>query len=324
MSEYRLDRAIEDFERAWRWREGLGLFHGTEALRVFHGPGEGSSGLESVALDRYGDHYWVTVWGHTERAIEQGLCSFLRSKQARSAVVLRRPERGTPELPTALFGEPPVEAFSVREFEGAYAIRMRDTRHPGLFLDHQPLRRWLIARARGWRVLNAFAYTGSLSVAAAKGGASHVTTLDLSKPTIQWARENWALNAFSEERGRFLAGDVFDWLPRLAKKQERFDCVILDPPSFARGTRGTFSTAKDLPRLHELAIEVLAPGGFLISSINSADVSWSRFEGDVTKAARTKRLELQILSRVDLPETFPTRMDDSEGRYLKGFILRRS
>ncbi|MCM2323416.1 MAG: class I SAM-dependent methyltransferase, partial [Oligoflexia bacterium] len=196
------------------------------------------------------------------------------------------------------------------------------TRHPGLFLDHAPLRQWLRRRARDWRVLNTFAYTGSLSVAAGAGGARQVTTLDLARPAIQWAEENWRLNGFSDERARFIAGDVFEWLPRLKREGQTFDCVILDPPSFSHGKKGNFSTSKDLPRLHALALELLAPGGTLVTSINSAQVSWARFERDVAEAARERRRELEVLAQIDLPETFPTRLGAAQDRYLKGWILR--
>jgi 23S rRNA (cytosine1962-C5)-methyltransferase len=172
-------------------------------------------------------------------------------------------------------------------------------------------------------VLNTFAYTGSLSVAAGLGGADHVTTLDLSRPSTKWAEENWRLNELSEARARFIAGDVFEWLPRLKKSGERFDCVILDPPSFARGSKGSFSTAKDLPRLHEAAIDVLSQGGLLVTSINSADISWSRLEADIERACTARRASFSILRRVDLPESFPTPVGEPEKRYLKGYILSR-
>src|SRR6202041_44691 len=142
-------------------------------------------------------------------------------------------------------------------------------KHPGLFLDHAPLRAWLKENSKGLNVLNTFAYTGSLSVAAGVGGAKKVTTLDLSRPTLEWARENWELNRLAEKNSDFIFGDYFEWIPRLAKKNQLFDCVILDPPSFSRGKKGGFSTTKDLRTLHELALDCVAPEGVLVTSINS-------------------------------------------------------
>jgi len=111
-------------------------------------------------------------------------------------------------------------------------------------------------------------------------------------------------------------------LPRFKRESQRFDCVILDPPSFSRGKKGTFSTSKDLPRLHALALDLVSDDGVLVTSINSANVAWTRYEADVMAAAREKNVELEVLWRVDQPETFPTPLGNADARYLKGWALR--
>jgi 23S rRNA G2069 N7-methylase RlmK/C1962 C5-methylase RlmI len=266
---------METLERAWAWREKRGLFRASECLRVFHGPGEGKGELSRLAVEKFGDHYWITLWEKVSPATLGVIREFLVSRKALSAVTLLRPDKGAPGEPEPLLGEPP-NFFDVSEGAAKFRIRFRSgstpLHHPGLFLDHAPLREWLRLKCGGLRVLNTFAYTGSLSVAAGLGGASHVTTLDLSKPIVRWAEENWALNELAADRARFIAGDVFERLPRLARQGEKFDLVILDPPSFSRGVKGAFSTAKDLTRLHELAMAVLDEGGYLVSQVR--DGSW--------------------------------------------------
>ncbi len=126
------------------------------------------------------------------------------------------------------------------------------------------------------------------------------------------------------DRARFIAGDVFEWLPRLRKSEERYDCVILDPPSFSRGKKGVFSTSKDLERLHGLAMDLLAPGGFLVSSINSAEIPRPKYEQEVFSAARSHKLRFQVLDEITQPETFPTTLGASAERYLKGWVLKSS
>lgn len=325
-----MKRALADqLARAWNWRQERGCLEGTECLRVFHGPGEGGGALARWAVDLFSGRAWVTEWESQGRSDARAdalaldcIAEFLVSRGVASAVVLRRPEKGVPAEPQALIGAMPLERFAASEGRSRFWIQLHGTRHPGLFLDHLPLRRWLEARARGWKVLNTFAYTGSLSVSAALGGATHVTTLDLSKPTIRWAQDNWELNTLPLEKSRFIAGDVFEWLPRLKREGERYDAVILDPPSFSRGNKGSFSTSRDLPRLHRLAMELIEPGGILITSINSANVGWGQYEKDVLSAARELRLEFDILSRIDQPETFPSALSDPQARYLKGWVLR--
>ncbi len=321
-------------QKAWAWREGQNAFEGNEAVRVFHGPGEGERELRSFAIDRFKDHYWITEWqedeekpstphklGRTQVLVE--IREFLKTKGAISAVALGRPKQGVPAVPEALLGDSDPNGFEIIEEGLRFRIRLRETRHPGLFLDHLPLRRWLRNHSAGARVLNTFAYTGSLSVACGVGGAEHVATLDLSKPTVAWARENWLLNDLAEDSSRFIFGDVFEWLPRLKREGERYDVVILDPPSFSRGNKGSFSTAKDLVRLHRLAIELLKNDGRLVTSINSANIPVNRFESDLAQAAHEAGVHFQVALRIDLPETFPTRLDRPQDRYLKGVILRR-
>ena len=318
----------ELLENAWTWREKHQWMERTEALRVFHGTGEGKGELSQIAIEKFGDHYWVTEWekSNSSRRLSDKtrneIAQFLKSKKGASAVLLERPQKEVPSEPQILFGIPP-EKLSVREAAGSYWIRFEKTKHPGLFLDHYPLREWLFKNVRGMRVLNTFAYTGSLSVAAGLGRAEKVVTLDLSKPTIHWAQENWSLNQLKDEAARFIHGDYFEWLPRLKRSGEMFDCVILDPPSFSRGDKGNFSTSKDLQRLHERALEILNPGGLLITSINSANVSWSKYESEVIAAARSSKTTLTILRQIQQPETFPTTLADPSSRYLKGWILKK-
>lgn len=314
---------MKDLEAAWNWREKLGFLEDSEAVRVFHGPGE-SEELRAFAIDRFKDHYWVTHW-EGERAASpksvEKIVQFLEKKRAHSAVGLVRPQKGVPEKPHVYFGNPPSEPFEVVEGKLRFQIRLRDSRHPGLFLDHRPLRSWLLKHARGMRVLNTFAYTGSLSVAAAAGGAAAVTTLDLSKGTLDWASQNLKLNG-AEAVSKVICGDVFQWLPRLKRENSKFDCIILDPPSFSHGKDGNFSTAKDLGRLHALALQILNPDGILITSINSANIPWKKYEEDVLGTGKPGASRFTVLSKIDLPETFPTPLGQEKTRYLKGWILK--
>ena len=109
------------------------------------------------------------------------------------------------------------------------------------------------ARVRAWaagrRVLNTFAYTCGFGVAATAGGATRVLNLDLSKSVLEWGQANYRANGFEPDPHDFVFGDVFDWLARLAKRGDRFDLVILDPPGFSRTKSRAFSAARDYGEL---------------------------------------------------------------------------
>ena len=317
-----------ELENAWNYRESSGLFKERQPLRVFHGPGEGQGLLRHFAIDRFEDHYWITEWSESLSSEKLNIShtlviDFLKNKGAVSVVGLARPEKGIAPQSTVFYGNAPDGKFIVLENQLAFAIQLKDVRHPGLFLDHEPLRRWLQRSTKGMRVLNTFAYTGSLSVAAGKGGASEVVTLDLSKPTLDWAKENWKINSLEKVSHQVIAGDYFDQLPKFKRLGKQFDCIILDPPSFSRSKQGSFSTSQDLEKMHDLALNVLAEGGILITSINSSNVPVAKFESDISKAFQRKKMPFCIVRQFDLPETFPTKWGEKNDRYLKGWILKR-
>lgn len=319
-----------EIESAVRKKAESGLLGGSTAHRLFHGPGEGEGWTRSIAIDRFGDYAWCTFWQKPgflspkpEHAEE--VRKALEAQGLKGAVLLSRPEKKTPELPQVWFGEVPESRFEVRERDARFWVNLRESLHPGLFLDHVELRRWLEVESEDRSVLNLFSYTGSLSVAAGLGKARLVKSVDLSRPFSNWAKENWALNALDETKGDFVVGDSFDWLSRFQKRSEHFDTIVLDPPSFSRGPSGVFSTQKDLKRLHLEAIRCLSPkGGILVSSINSVAVERSRFENEVEAAVREAGFRMKIVRKISQPATFPIRRGDSESAYLKGLIAEIS
>jgi 23S rRNA (cytosine1962-C5)-methyltransferase len=310
------------------WREKWGYLNNTDCVRIFYGPGETKDAfLKHIAVDLFGDYVWITQWENVpEKTIEhirQALQSLrVRGKPLLGASWMDRSKVASNADAVSFWGTVPTGRLTLSEGPARYSIQLLNTKHPGLFLDHFPLRDWLHKTQSKTRVLNLFAYTGSLSVAAGLGGASHVTTLDLSKPTIDWAKENWGLNLGEGPTSDFIFGDVFEWLPKLIKRGEKFDTVLCDPPSFSRTKSRTFSTQKDLTALHELVFQLLAPGGILVTSINSENVSEGAFLREIDLAAKLTRTPYQILARVDLPATFPTQDSGLRDRYLKGFYLR--
>jgi len=328
-----MESIAKELSSAIELRKSIQAFQDSGAIRLFNGPGESAHAeLRELAIDlfRQGerDHFWLTQWKRLSPATLDSVCDFLsRSILDRefkaslgSIVLMDRSGIASESEAKSIYGVPPSGRFSVLEWGVPYRIQLENTKHPGLFLDHAELRRWLLRTQKNKTVLNLFSYTGSLSVASGAGGASRVTTLDLSKSTIEWAKENWANAGLSTDAGDFIYGDVFEWLPKFKKKDLLFDTILCDPPSFSRSKNGTFSTQKDTQRLHESILPLIRPGGILITSINSENVTERQFLKDIEAAAERCKCSLRVLSRIDLPPTFPTGMDLKE-RYLKGFFL---
>ncbi len=230
-----------------------------------------------------------------------------RPREARVVANVARPEVAPSE---PLLGER-VEQLEVRENGLRFIIRPGQGLPTGLYLDMRDVRAWLRdeGRVRGRTVLNTFAFTCAFGVYAHAGGAARAVNVDLSRRVLDWGEENLTLNGFPSDRRDHLSGDCFDWLLRLGRKGERFDVVILDPPSFSTSRAGPFprfSAAKDYPRLVELAAKVVAPEGMLLAACNLEDLRPDRFERmclqGLASAGRSARRLLPLgASELDFP-----------------------
>jgi 23S rRNA (cytosine1962-C5)-methyltransferase len=229
-------------------------------------------------VERLGDDYLISSPGLDEgREIATRLPEWLGGLglSARRMFVRRLVKQPDAEdKPEQIAGpDLPPEAV-VHERDLRFGIDFSAGYSAGLFCDQRDNRAHL-ETLRPHRVLNCFAYTCAFSVAAARAGAETLS-LDLSKKSLDRGRANFALNDFPPEGHRFLADDVFAVLPRLARRGERFDTIILDPPTFSRGAKGNvFRVERDLPRLIDLALDLAEPGAWLLLSTNSREMDVS-------------------------------------------------
>ena len=211
-------------------------------------------------------------------------------------------ERGAPEL---LWGDTNAPMETVVWEEGMkFGIDFAAGYSAGLFLD-QRANRSLVRRGGLKNVLNTFAYTCSFSVAAALGGA-RTTSVDLSRKSIDRGRENFALNALDQGQHRFFADDVLDVLPRLARKQELFDGIILDPPTFSRGNKGRrFQVEKDFEHLLISVMEVAASNARILLSTNCTRLTRRALESIGRLALKTTRRSGDFHAEAPLPDIPP-------------------
>ncbi len=159
--------------------------------------------------------------------------------------------------------------FEIREGDCRFLVNLEDYLDTGLFLDHRLTRRMLGRLARGRRFLNLFAYTGTATVYAAKGGAVSTTSVDLSNTYLDWAKRNMALNGLTGAQHEFVRADCLEWLEKAAARV-RYGLIFLDPPSFSTSKRmqGTFDVQRDHAALIRQTAALLEPDGILIFSNN--------------------------------------------------------
>ncbi len=229
----------------------------------------------ALAIDRYGDRVHVQ---------EYAAPSSINPAQAQkrlfdalevlpdalgvdsSKVYIKRRERQTG---TAQYQKRDAsgERFDVREGDARLWVNLRDYLDTGLFLDHRPVRRMLGEMASGKRFLNLFCYTATATVQAALGGASDSVSVDMSNTYLEWAKDNFTLNELDLRLHRVVRDDCFRWLETA---NAEFDLIFMDPPTFSNSKkmRDTLDVQRDHPRLVELAMARLAPGGTLVFSNN--------------------------------------------------------
>ena len=207
--------------------------------------------------------------------------------------------------PVLLEGDPAAALQTVVTERGVrYGIDFGAGYSAGLFIDQRANRAFVRQRAPR-RLLNTFAYTCSFSVVAALAGAQTVS-VDLSKKSLDRGRENFALNGLALEGHRFLADDVLDVLPRLERRGEKFDAIILDPPTFSRGNRGRrWQVEEQIEQLLQAALELAAPGAAILLSTNCTKLDRRALERTARFVLKTARCGGDFHHEPPLPDLPP-------------------
>jgi len=306
----------EALEAAWKRKEPVrGL---TEAFRLLNGE---ASGTPRLVLELYGKHAVFYDYGSGLGEVLRKVAAELRRRfEWDSVASIDRTVAGEEGRSgnVVLAGKAP-ESLVIREEGLKFLLEPGHARNVGLFLDTRELRRDLKTRAEGARVLNLFAYTGSLGLAALAGGAREVTQVDISSRYLEWARENTRLNDLPEAACRFSKMDSERYLDWASKKGLTFDHIVLDPPVFSRFEGKVFRWADDYFRLAEKCAALLSPGGVLHAVTNYSGIDAPGFAAGLSAAAARARRPAGLPRRLPLPPDFdlaPDAEDLPEGNAL--------
>ncbi|MGR9072973.1 MAG: bifunctional 23S rRNA (guanine(2069)-N(7))-methyltransferase RlmK/23S rRNA (guanine(2445)-N(2))-methyltransferase RlmL [Gammaproteobacteria bacterium] len=263
----------------------------------------------AVAVDLYrSDETWVNVQEYeapksvdprkADRRLASALAAIpmiLETDSRHVFLKIRRKQKQSDQYEK--YREP--ESFHTVEENGCrLLVNFESYLDTGLFLDHRPIRQMIQRQAKGKTFLNLFAYTGSASVNAAKGGATKTVSVDMSKTYLDWAKKNMALNHTGGNH-EFIQADCLEWLERESQHPSaRFDLIFLDPPTFSNSKRMemVFDVQRDHVRLIDRAASLLAPGGILYFSTN-----FRRFKMD---RESLPNLRLEDISAQTIPEDF--------------------
>lgn len=314
----------EKLKLAIEHRDSLFQDTKTTAFRVFNGEGDGVGGF---TID-YFDGYYVISW------YSEGIYQFKNEViQALSNVVdvkglyekKRFAVKGTyMEDDDFISGEKAPEPLLVKENDMNFAVYLNDGAMVGIFLDQRDVRRTIRdSYSKGKNVLNTFSYTGAFSVAAALGGAIKTTSVDLANRSKSKTIEQFSVNGIDFESQDIIVEDVFHYFKYAVRKELKFDLVILDPPSFARSKKHTFSAGKDYPDLLMQAIAITEKNGMIVASSNCSTFGMTKFKGFIDKAFKQSGEKYTIREEFSLPEDFKTIEEFKEGNYLKVVFIEK-
>lgn len=296
----------------------------TTAFRVFNSEGEGIGGL---IIDYY-DGYYVMSW------YSEGIYRFKEYviealKSAPNFKGLYQKKRFNVkgqyiEEDDFVAGDKGEFPLIVKENGIRFAVYLNDGAMVGVFLDQRDVRKTIRDKyAKGKTVLNMFSYTGAFSVAAALGGAAKTTSVDLANRSLAKTIEQFSVNGIDHEAQDIIVEDVFKYFKYAVKKNMTFDLVVLDPPSFAKSKKHTFSAAKDYKDLLKEAIALTKPNGVIVASTNASNFDMKKFHSFIEKAFNEKGERYKMMEQFSLPADFKTIKEFKSGDYLKVVFIQK-
>ena len=293
----------------------------TTAFRLFNQEGDGFGGL---TVDLYGDYVVFSWYNSYVYQIRKVISEAFRQVFPEVLGAYEKIRfKGLDYESAHVYGQEAPDFFTVLENGVLYQVFMNDGLMTGIFLDQHEVRGSLVdGLAMGKSLLNMFSYTAAFSVAAAMGGASQTTSVDLAKRSRELSQAHFQANGISTDDHRFIVMDVFEYFKYAKRKGLTYDVIVLDPPSFARNKKQTFSVVKDYHKLISQSLEILNPGGIIIASTNAANVSRQKFTEQIDKGFAGR--SYQILNKYGLPADFAYNKKDESSNYLKVISMKVS
>ncbi len=302
---------------ALRLREKIYRLDDTNAWRLVHGE---SDGLPGLVVDRFNR---VVVLQAFSAGMDRHLpliCEVIDELLQPEAIVLRnesvlRELEGLPLYKDIVKGERSATLQTIHDAGISYEVDLMEGQKTGFFLDQRENRRIIRSFSAGAEVLDVFTNDGGFALNALYGGASSAVMVDVSEETLKRAERNALLNGF--ENFSLVAADAFSMMGKMVEEKERFDIVVLDPPSFTKSRKNLPTALKAYKRLNKLGLQLVKPGGFLATASCSHHVSEEDFLTTVHQAALSAGKQLRMIYKNAQPPDHPVLLSMPETGYLK-------
>ncbi|MBW5823466.1 23S rRNA (cytosine(1962)-C(5))-methyltransferase RlmI [Yersinia kristensenii] len=315
---------VRRLQRAQTWRDCLAQRDGLNGYRLIAGE---SDGLPGITIDRFQNFLVLQLLSAGAEYQRAALVSALQqcypecSIYDRSDVSVRKKE-GLPLTQGTVCGEMPPALLPITEHGMQLLVDIQQGHKTGFYLDQRDSR--LAARhyADGRRVLNCFSYTGAFAVAALMGNCQQVISVDTSQSVLDIAKQNVELNQLDLSKAEFIRDDVFQLLRNYRAQGEKFDMIIMDPPKFVENKSQLASACRGYKDINMLAIQLLRPGGILLSFSCSGLMPIDLFQKILADAALDAGHDIQFIEQFRQAADHPVIATYPEGLYLKGFACR--
>ncbi|MBX3101194.1 MAG: class I SAM-dependent rRNA methyltransferase [Bacteroidetes bacterium] len=299
-------------EAAWQLRETILPLHTpTNAYRLVHAEGDG---LPGIILDRYAQAASLQLRSAGPRALLGIVVDFLRSKG-----ITRIAVQEAEDTPPAWLDEA-LDEVVFEENDVHFAANPLDGQKTGWFLDQRENRALLRRYASGKSVIDCFSYGGGFGLHALAGGATEVTSVDISERAVALCQANHQRNPKLSGKYTTRQADCFQYLRELPAHAA--DIIVLDPPAFAKSERAVDRAARGYKDIAWLALKALRPGGLLFTFSCSQHVDNYLFRQIAFSAAVDAGRPVQLLHQLHQPPDHPVSIYHPEGEYLKGLVLR--
>lgn len=296
----------------------------TTAFRIFNGEGDGFGGF---TIDYFDGFYMITWYSVGIFSFKEDILTGLKKAVKCTGIYEKKrfDEQGKyVKANDFISGEEASKPLIIKENGANFAVYLNDGPMVGVFLDQRDVRKTIRDYyVKDKTVLNTFSYTGAFSVFAVLGGATKTTSVDLANRSRLKTREQFEINSINPDEQNIIVDDVFNYFKYARRKELTFDLVILDPPSFARSKKRTFSATKDYVDLLIDGISITKDNGIIVASTNNSNIDMKKFKQFIDRAFKDLKIPYKIRETFSLPDDFNVSKDFPNGDYLKVIFVQK-
>lgn len=319
-----IDFFVKRLQAAQQLRDWLAERDDLDSYRLIAGE---SDGLPGVTIDRFGTFLVMQLLSAGAEYQRAAIITALQKCYPDCAIYDRsdvsvRKKEGLELVQGPVTGEIPPPLLPITEHGMKLLVDIQTGHKTGYYLDQRDSRLATRRYAQNKRVLNCFSYTGGFAVSALLGGCTEVLSVDTSHAALDIARENVELNGLDLTKAQFVRDDVFKLLRRYRDEGEKFDLIVMDPPKFVENKNQLNGACRGYKDINMLAMQLLNPGGILLTFSCSGLMATDLFQKIIADAALDAQRDVQFIEQFRQAADHPVIASYPEGMYLKGFACR--